>query len=725
MSVPQVFPRRQRTVDPQTLLRINPQPKTATVSQAPSIDNRTDDEKKFDSLVDDDSFIDKVISSSLILMRSRRNRLANNPVEMTTVKDSFTAYKQKIKSLKLDSISSTINAQIAKKSDDEFADKINKLAIQSSNIDSKIIQLTRRINELCNGELDEIRNKFRKGIKEAVASLRKKVSGSGEDIIKIRRNIEDVLVKLAYSWSTFNNSYIINYTLLGGAGVGKTTLAEEIAKCMYAFGLISSPEIIKAEKPDLVGQYIGQTAHLTNAVLYRALESTLFIDEAYALVGDSKSNSGSYGREAIAEIINFTPKFQGHICFIVAGYKKDMDRSFFSQNDGLRRRFPTVINMKPYPVEDACNAIVSRIVDKDGKNSQDKNKFRNEIEKSVYFIQLLIRLIYIDTTFPNGFDDYFKIPEMTDKSKKYNFFDNNYFNLAPIIRIIYFSQNVNRRNIMKAYIMNKILGIKEFDIFPNQMGDIQNICDIIMTQDWYQNTTRSPTLDDSISIINTYLALRSTHKIIVLPQDPKSTTKSLVDETTGKISDRRLDFNFCSNGLQPSVINNDKIIPLLDKIQKKSTDGTNIVGMIKSTVTNTSDYVNIAGELVGNDYNIVKNNLAKLYTKAVINLANIFLNDYSNQNTPNVAVPGYLDIDFLQMEYEYIKSKKQDNADGEINYMDMPESNSSIKLDVSTGGKAERLKDFPKNNVCLGNYNNPELVNKGREIIDLVEKGQK
>ncbi len=720
--------RRMRSLQPGIPLHLAPRiPTTVARSQPAPIDNRTNDEKEFDRLVDDDSFIDKVISASLILMRSRRNRLANDPVDMSSIKDSLTAYQQKIKSLNLESITSTINAQITAKSDTEFAENINNLAMRSSNLDKTVIQITKRINELCGGEPNEVRRKIREGIKEAVSNLRQKVGGSGPDIVKIRRNIEDLLVKLAYSWSTFNNSYVINYTLLGGAGVGKTTLAEAIAKCMYAFGLISSPEVIKAEKPDLVGQYVGQTAHLTNAVLYRSLEKTLFIDEAYALVGDSDNNTGAYGKEAIAEIINFTPKFQGHLCFIVAGYKKDMDVSFFSQNEGLRRRFPTIINMKPYPIEDVCNAIVSRIVGKDGKYSVDANEntFRNQIEKAVYFIQLIIRLIYLDTTFPNGFDDYFKIPEMTDKSKKYNFFENNYFNLAPIVRIIYFSQNVNRRNIMKAYIMKYILGIKEFDIFPNQMGDIQNICDIIMTQDWYQNPTRSPTIADAINIINSYMSLRSNHKIIVLPQDPNSTRMPTVDQTSGKLSGARLDFHFCTNGLQPSLVNNEKIMPLLDRVQNAHSERTNIFGIIRNTVTNSSKTVNIAGDLVGDDYKIVKENLAKLYTEAVRSLANIFLNDTSRQNT---AVPGYLDIDFLEMENQYIKSKMQETqvvGGEEIDYMDLPETKSSFNLDVTTGGIAMRVKDFPKDAACQGNYNNPKLLNKGQEAVNAIEQGQK
>ena len=83
-----------------------------------------------------------------------------------------------------------------------------------------------------------------------------------------------------------------HFVFLGPPGTGKTTVARVIGKIFYSFGLLDSPDVVEAQRSDLVGEYLGATAIKTNELIDSALGRVLFIDEAYSLVneGDGRSN---------------------------------------------------------------------------------------------------------------------------------------------------------------------------------------------------------------------------------------------------------------------------------------------------------------------------------------------------------------------------------------------------------------------------------------------------
>ena len=76
----------------------------------------------------------------------------------------------------------------------------------------------------------------------------------------------------------------------------------------------------------------------------------MFIDEAYSL-GNSNC-SDSFSKECIDTINqNLTEKKNNFLC-IIAGYEDALDSSFFSYNEGLKRRFTFKYNIDKYTDEE-------------------------------------------------------------------------------------------------------------------------------------------------------------------------------------------------------------------------------------------------------------------------------------------------------------------------------------------------------------------------------------
>jgi hypothetical protein len=60
-------------------------------------------------------------------------------------------------------------------------------------------------------------------------------------------------------------------------------VARVLAKIFYAFGPLEMPEVIKATRADLTGEYLGATTIKTNELIDAALGGVLFIDEPAGL----------------------------------------------------------------------------------------------------------------------------------------------------------------------------------------------------------------------------------------------------------------------------------------------------------------------------------------------------------------------------------------------------------------------------------------------------------
>lgn len=153
---------------------------------------------------------------------------------------------------------------------------------------------------------------------------------------------------------TNNVSYHLVFT--GNPGTGKTTVARIMARIFKDLGIVSRGHLVETDRSGLVAEYVGQTAPKTNAVIDKALDGVLFIDEAYSLMDGGGANS--YGSEAIATLLKRMEDDRDRLVVIIAGYTGEM-KQLIESNPGLKSRFNRYIEFKDYSSEDLQKIFVS------------------------------------------------------------------------------------------------------------------------------------------------------------------------------------------------------------------------------------------------------------------------------------------------------------------------------------------------------------------------------
>ncbi len=158
----------------------------------------------------------------------------------------------------------------------------------------------------------------------------------------------------------------------GSPGTGKTEISKMLGKIFYGLGICKKDKFSAVKRSDMIGKYCGHTAKMTQEVFDNAKGGILFIDEAYALGNPEQRDT--FSKECIDTINQNLTENKDTIVFI-AGYKEQLEESFFAYNPGLNRRFKFRINVDKYDAEDLRLIYLKKIKD-DGweifENDSDK-----------------------------------------------------------------------------------------------------------------------------------------------------------------------------------------------------------------------------------------------------------------------------------------------------------------------------------------------------------------
>lgn len=142
-----------------------------------------------------------------------------------------------------------------------------------------------------------------------------------------------------------------HFVFSGPSGTGKTTVARILGRVFCALGLLGGEHLVEAQRADLVGEFMGQTAVKANELIDSALGGVLFVDEAYSLSNSGYAKGDAYGDEALQVLLKRAEDNRDRLVVILAGYPEGMDR-LLAANPGLGSRFTTRIDFPSYrPLE--------------------------------------------------------------------------------------------------------------------------------------------------------------------------------------------------------------------------------------------------------------------------------------------------------------------------------------------------------------------------------------
>jgi replication-associated recombination protein RarA len=179
------------------------------------------------------------------------------------------------------------------------------------------------------------------------------------NLIGLSQLKNQLLDQLLYFVQGNNDNIMLHTVIEGPPGTGKTTIANLMAEIYSGLGILKKNKLNIIKRENLIGQFLGETTIKTMETLEYCKNGVMLIDEAYSL--GSVDNRDSYAKEAIDCINQYLTENANKLICIIAGYKEELNECFFSQNKGLRRRFPWTFTIENFTKEELTQIFINKI----------------------------------------------------------------------------------------------------------------------------------------------------------------------------------------------------------------------------------------------------------------------------------------------------------------------------------------------------------------------------
>lgn len=188
------------------------------------------------------------------------------------------------------------------------------------------------------------------------------------------KNIKKMIIDLMFfRLQNFedNQNEMWHLVIQGSPGCGKTEVSKIIGKLYYGLGIVDKEDFTQVKRSELIGKYLGHTAAQTQDIFDKAEGGVLFIDEAYSL--GNPEGRDNFSKECI-DTINQNLTEKKNTVVIIAGYKEQLNESFFSYNPGLARRFKMRMTIDSYNHHDLREIYIKKIKESNWKILDDIEK---------------------------------------------------------------------------------------------------------------------------------------------------------------------------------------------------------------------------------------------------------------------------------------------------------------------------------------------------------------
>jgi hypothetical protein len=293
-----------------------------------SIFDKNNDDKNNDDKNDDDDKINNTLDSFFTILMNKNNGKSgvNNKKPEKKVEDFFDYFNE-------DTILHPINKEIKTIND------LIELGLTYDPFDTKRYVINLRALNKCVEPLRDLNKMIgMKNVKEMII-----------DLMFFRlQNLRD------------GDNEMWHLVIQGTPGSGKTEIAKILGKLYYSLGIAKKDSFTPVKRSDLIGKFLGHTAKMTQEVFDNAKGGILFIDEAYSL--GNPDGKDSFSKECI-DTINQNLTENKDVIVFIAGYKEQLDESFFSYNPGLNRRFKMRITVDKYSANELREIYIKKIMD--------------------------------------------------------------------------------------------------------------------------------------------------------------------------------------------------------------------------------------------------------------------------------------------------------------------------------------------------------------------------